>query len=392
MKFWSIFIKRVFLIWYAAMAMAAVGMAAKAQTPQPRYYPEAMNAADFILNLQDDEGAIPDRPGGEKVNEDSNMEYALSGLAAAYDASGMPCYLDGLEKGIRWLAAREEMADPDWRGSWFYAYSSSPPYEPLAIHMGNNIINVRGVDATSGLFVYLLLKYQMLSGSDALTVEFEDNARAALDFLLAHNSDPSGFFCSSWQLHSDDGTWHLWQYKYSADQADVFLGLRAGFILYADPNYGEAADFLAKNVSSAFFLDRKGRYALGMDANGALDKDFEGFNGIFPQGYLPWVFGPGDNNTRSRHWLIKHRRTSGAVVVKQGPAYSLSADVMIMASTALGKKVPGRSERWIAKKMCDSIDGGVVDSNRSKVKYTNVAGFTIISLLYEPYLSQQAHD
>jgi hypothetical protein len=45
------------------------------------------------------------------------MEYALMGLAAAYQHSRDPRYLAALEKGIRWLAAREEMSDPKWRGS-----------------------------------------------------------------------------------------------------------------------------------------------------------------------------------------------------------------------------------------------------------------------------------
>ncbi len=375
------------LVVLTTCAAMVFGAAVMAQAPQPKYYDEAMGVASFILGLQDNAGAVVDQLGGDRVNEDSNMEYALSGLAAAYDASSNPRYLQGLEAGIRWLAAREDMSDSKWRGSWFYAYSSTPPYEPVAIKMGNGIINVRGVDATSSLFVYLLLRYQELSGSDALTVEFEANARAALDFIIDWNKAPDGFFYSSWQLHSNDGKWHLWKYEYSADQGDVYLGLRAGFLLYVDQRYGDAADFLKANLPAAFFMNSKGRYTLGRDASGARDKGLERFDGIFPQGYLPWIFGVNDQNLASRDWLIKHMHRNGAVVVRHGPAYSLSIGILIMASTALAKPVPGRCAKRLAKRRTrHSGSGGVVDSNRSHVKYSNVAGFTVIALLYEaPY-------
>ncbi|HUD14728.1 MAG TPA: hypothetical protein VMQ56_13840, partial [Terracidiphilus sp.] len=68
--------------------------------------------ADFILSLQTPNGAIVDEPGGTKVNEDSNMEYALIGVGAAYASSKQDKYLEGLERGIKWLADREEMSDP----------------------------------------------------------------------------------------------------------------------------------------------------------------------------------------------------------------------------------------------------------------------------------------
>jgi hypothetical protein len=42
---------------------------------------------DFILSLQNAAGAIPDQPGASTVNEDSNMEYALIALGAAYSAT-----------------------------------------------------------------------------------------------------------------------------------------------------------------------------------------------------------------------------------------------------------------------------------------------------------------
>jgi hypothetical protein len=120
------------------------------------YSTAALHIADYLLSQQDTHGAIPDAPGWDTVNQDSNMEYALIGLAAAYEYSRDPRYLIALEKGIRWLAAREDITDPLWRGSWFYAYASTPPYAPISVPLSDDILGVRGVDATSALFVYLL--------------------------------------------------------------------------------------------------------------------------------------------------------------------------------------------------------------------------------------------
>ena len=50
----------------------------------PAAWPEAVRMADFILSLQNAGGAIPDEKGVLTVNQDSNMEYALIGLGAAY--------------------------------------------------------------------------------------------------------------------------------------------------------------------------------------------------------------------------------------------------------------------------------------------------------------------
>ena len=94
----------------------------------PSEWPQALRMADFILSLQNASGAIVDERGVLTVNEDSNMEYALIGLGAAYASTKDVKYLHGLEKGIEWLADREEMSDPKWKGSWYYVYSANAPY------------------------------------------------------------------------------------------------------------------------------------------------------------------------------------------------------------------------------------------------------------------------
>jgi hypothetical protein len=361
--------------------------------PAPsRYEAAALKIGDFLLALQNEDGAIPDSQGSELVNEDSNMEYALLGLAAAYRYSKQPKYLQGLERGIAWLADREEMADPRWRGSWYYAFSSSFPYDPVSIPIARGIVDVRGVDATSALFVYLLYVHSRIAGSGTLSGRYEENARAALDFILAYNKKADGSFSSSWQQRKTDRRWHLWTYSYSADQADVYLGTRAGWLLYGDSRYRSAADGLAEVSRSEFFSAADQRYALGRDEDGDLDLDFEGFNGIFPQGYLPWAFGENSENQAACRWLQGHVNADGSLsCYGRDPMYSLSAAVFALAASALGLPPVTRSLDWLIENNYDAFDGGVRDSAvPGSEKFANVAGFTIMALLQFPTLLAEA--
>ena len=84
-----------------------------AQSPPTTYnYPAyALRVADYLLGQQGADGVIPDGQGGRVANVDSTMEYALIGFAAAYWYSRDSRYLNGLEQGIHWLAAREDMSN-----------------------------------------------------------------------------------------------------------------------------------------------------------------------------------------------------------------------------------------------------------------------------------------
>lgn len=338
-------------------------------------------AADFILSLQNSDGRIMDCPDSDVVNEDSNMEYACIGLAAAYKYSGEQKYLDGLVKAIHWLASREEMTDSFWKGSWFYAYEVNAPYNPYPLSPGDGIDDVRGVDATSALFVYILYLHKTISGDPSLAVLYEDNARAALDFLLVHNYDSVKYFYSSWQKSS--GVWNLWDYRYSADQADVYLGLRAGFLLYGDANYGTAADKISDNTAVDFFNDSEENFAIGMENDDSLDTGFEEFNSIFPQGYLAWVFGSSDQTRAAYAWLKSKKKDDGGIYCYTGdPEYSLSVAVFVLAATALGQDSPWDSFDWIGIETYDKRDGGIHDTkNGGREKYSNVAGFTAAAML-----------
>ncbi len=365
------------------LALAVSILSCAAESGKKPASPETIGlaAADFILSLQNDDGRIMDCPDSDVVNEDSNMEYACLGLAAAYGHSGEQKYLDGLAKAVTWLAAREEMTDADWKGSWFYAYGVDAPYDPFPLSPGEGVDDVRGVDATSALFVYVLYLHRTLSGDASLAALYENNARAALDFLLANNYDSAKYFYSSWQESS--GSWDLWKYRYAADQADVYLGMMAGFLLYGDADYGDSADAIAAGVTADFFDVDGEKFATGMESDGSLETGFDEFDSIFPQGYLAWVFGSSEQTLAAYGWLESKKTSGGGIYCYEGdPGYSLSVAVLALAACSLGLDAPADSFEWIALETYDADDGGICDTkNGYRDKFSNVAGFTAAAML-----------
>jgi len=347
-------------------------------------WPQALRMADFILSLQNAGGAIPDERGVITVNQDSNMDYALIGLAAAYEATKNPKYLGGFERGIAWLADRQEMADPDWKGSWYYVYSANPPYQHIPTTPGPGLTDARGVDATSALFAYLLYLDRRLTGNNTFVHRYSANARVALDFVIHHNLDSDGLSRSSWQLRADDGKWHFYQEKYSADQGDVYLGMHAGAMLYGDAKYREAAERLKTLTSERLFSTSLQRYLLGMDENGNLDSSDDGNSADFSQGYLSWIWGESEQSRAALTWLRSKLLPDGSVVSKTGePVYSLNVAMLAMANRALAHPAPPKSLTWFISNVYDSKTGGVYHDPREgrKHEYNNETAFCAIAFL-----------
>ncbi len=351
----------------------------------------ALRVADYLLSQQDAAGCIPDLKEGHLCNEDSTMEYALVGLAAAGWHSQEAKYREGVRQGIAWLAARQEMTDPRWRGSWRYAFATHPPYAAVPTSPGPGIKDVRGVDATGALFAYDLFLYTQISGTNALAREYETNARAGLDFVLSRNLGPDGFAFSSWQ-RKRSGAWQLWRYEYTADQVDVYLGLRAGALLYHEPRYQQAADFIAQHLGPAFFAGAQGRFAEGREADGRLNLDLQEFNAVFPQGYAPWALGKTTETVAAGEWLAQHRQADGSLACYPGdPHYTLSVAVDAMAAGALGRPRPDSAMRWLTTIGFDPAEGGMRDTAKpGSEKYSNVAGFSIVALLQFPAFPARA--
>ena len=352
-------------------------------------WPQALRMADYILSLQNSSGAITDERGSNSVNQDSNMEYALMGLGAAYSESKNVKYLNGLEKGIRWLAAREEMTDRRWKGSWYYVYSAGALYGHIPTSPGSGIQDVRGVDATSALFVYLVYLDQRLTGNNGFAQVFSSNCRAALEFIIRQNLDSDGFSRSSWQLYASDGQWHLFNTKYSADQGDVYLGMRAGEILYHDARYGRVALALRYKTPERTFSSSLKRYALAMQDDGKLDTNDDGNSAAFSQGYLSWIWGNTNSNRAALQWLQSKVQPDGSIITVEGkPAFSLNAAMLAMASRALSQPAPGKSLQWLVDKGFDPDTGGVRNSlaTDGNHEFNNETAFCLLGFLgFSPF-------
>lgn len=340
---------------------------------------QVRKVADFILSLQDSNGMIADAPGAAGCNVDSNMEYALMGPSAAYRATGDARYLAGLEKGIGWLAARIEMTDPKFRGSFHYAYSTTPPYAPLPESPGAGVTDVRGVDATSALFVHLLALHKEATGSTALATTYSAEAHAALDFLMRESRAADGFFYSSWQETATG--WHLWRYQYAADQGDVYLGFRAGADLYeagTPGHYTEIADFLITRTQATFFYAAQQRFAVGK--TGTVLDSLDGINGVFPQGYLGWIMGAQPQALAALNWLAAGAQADGSLALFPGdPRFALSAEVYALAAQAAKQGSPASALAWLTGALM-TAQGGIMDSLAEPATSTNIAGFALLAL------------
>ncbi len=330
----------------------------------------AVRMSDFLLDLQEENGAIPDAADADSVNEDSNMEYALVALAAAYQSTGQEKYLSGLERGIAWLADAEERDSGLWRGSWWYRYDRDG--RPLPSPGENGVADVRGVDATSALFVYLLYLHERCAGTRAFADGYRENAAAALDFLLARSRTEEGFMASSFQKDGA-GRWSRYDCCYAADQGDVWLGLRAGALLYGRDDCARAAAFLKENVPAAFFSETHRRYCTAL-ADGRQDWSEEGFAPVQSQGFLPWLWGGTGPNRAAVGWL--RERLSGELSAE----FYLSAAFLRLGEQGIGAPHSDRIGAWLIGEGMDEKTGGVYDSPRDRTETINAAAFCALAL------------
>lgn len=319
------------------------------------YISIAESCADFIRNLQQGDGSIIGWPGSNIINHDSTMEYALMGLAAAYYETGNEDYLTALENGIAWLSDPDiqvlvhndvDVNNPvDWYGSWFYSYNTDGSVSTnidlteskrlfSTDDTRTNYYNVRGVDTTTALYPYLLYLHYFITGDPTFYLQYKDNAVAALDFLINSNIDTTyvtgwgnKYAFSYWfQDEFASDPWVRENCQFTADQADVYLGVKAGSYLFPEKKgYADIAHYLENylctlandqiddygffktNYNQVDFIDLyyTGRmdddngvpnFAIGYDPNYK-------FNGTFAQGYLPWVLGNNGNNTEAYNWM-----------------------------------------------------------------------------------------
>jgi len=358
----------------AAMAKSGgSGSSAKAAAAEPY-----IKMADYLLSLQTKDGALRDAAGWNHCNGNSSMMYALMGLGAAYRKSGDKRYLEGLEKGIRWLAKRENMGSSKWRGSFYYAYDVNG--KSLAAKPDKFTVNVRGTSSASALFVYLVYLARQLNPASKLPSELESSARAALSFVLKNNKNSAGLFYNGWR-QDKNGKWNLYKTCYAADQADVWLGLIAGARLYGSPAWEKAAGGLKKTTEKNFYIPEKKRYAVSIDEKGRMNTHMGSIAEIFPQGYLPLVWGNTKKNRAALNWLKSRASKSGKTTCYKGDkGAALTAALLYGGRNSIDKNLD-TVKNWLIKTCYDAKTGGVrSDSGKKSSKLSNAAAFSIMAL------------
>jgi hypothetical protein len=344
--------------------------------PQTRVLTEphlrrALDAADYILSLQKPRGAILDHRGAGVANTDSHMQYALIGLAAAYRITRLPRFLEGMRKGLAWLAARQRP-----NGSWWIAYAATPPFRPQR--------RIYGISATIGLFAYDLWLYRAVGGDERFVRRHLDTVRRGMSFLLRRMQGPHGTFYSgvSRRVHGDRRS----TYRYTSDQADLYLGFRAaGNLLGRHRYYAQARRLRVALLGRGFFLRNGQRYARGVFAEGRRDRRMNVLT-VWPQGYVPWVLGTARRTRAALKWLRTKARADGSVRAWRGdPVYTLSAEDLVLGTIGVAGSArdgPARGAKaWMARVAFNPETGGLIDSLRKPLEFCNIAGLAVLAWL-----------
>ncbi|MBI4276826.1 MAG: hypothetical protein HY660_00095 [Armatimonadetes bacterium] len=352
------------------------------------------------MRCQDPAGAIRDAWDSSAINMDNNMGYALAGLAAAYTATGDGRYLEAMRRGLEWLAG---VQDAD--GAWHWGYRSlgsapapapTPPAEPGravpgtrgllgtaeprgrrapqdvveptvrvpsgisvrgtlyspfvgAQYLREGITGIRSVDAIQAYFPYALYLYAEMSGDEATRDALLPAARRAIAHLMAHNHDGT-FFYSSWREVA--GRWVRLDRRFSAGQADVYLGLRAMWRLTGEREFVAHAERLRTRI---------GELWTGTHWMEALEapRPYR-----FSHGYLPYVFA----TTRGLAWL----------------AENLDDTTIALAALALGLTTSGFEAASIMGRLADRQGhlGGLAFGSRppfTTYSYTGDTAFAILA-------------
>jgi hypothetical protein len=166
-----------------------------------------------ILRQQQADGAIPDEPGGQVVNADSNLLYLLEGLVAQARVEKDPALWSAIECALEWLAARLwKESDPLPN-----AFPDALPLKGVGKPLGTP--PTAAIGATAARFVSVVGQIPEPS------TRLRESAKRAWSGLWRWNLSDEGSIWSAWQLDSRLG-WSQRRVRYAADQADLLAGER----------------------------------------------------------------------------------------------------------------------------------------------------------------------
>lgn len=173
-----------------------------------------------VLALTQDDGAIPDTPGGMIVNADSNFLYLLMGLAC--QARHQPDLWAQVEMGLRWISQRRWKDNDPIPGT----FPDALPLHGPGIPMGAP--PVAAVGATAARFVALVAALPHPPS------DLKEGAQAAWAGLMSWNWIDGMGMRNAWSKDSR-GNWEPRDVWYAADQADYEVGRMGALLLGFSP-------------------------------------------------------------------------------------------------------------------------------------------------------------
>ncbi len=352
--------------------------AAEAAREDPRLV-RLQRAASFIIQLQDEHGAIAE---SGYINTDSNMLYALMGLISAYDLTREPAYWRAVESGVNWLM-RVQTPDGDWHLSYRRVGDGYIPAVPGSYRQ---FAAIRGIDTTMALFIHVAREVDRRTDSSELRSQVRAAAKRAYEFLIEHNLDSDdGLYWSSYQLRKEEKArsihdYHVYKVKYAADNAETYVGLLAAAALFPQSSAERQAQRLKDNFER-FFDPHKGLYAVMLDGTGE-QSAYPAYARWFANGWSACLLRDAAMFEKTLGTMSKQIGENGAFKQWEG-TYTLSTIAYLLGEQAYSRlPVMKRTAEQYLFAMQQS-NGGLADSAEASSTYINLAGLYILYLSRE---------
>lgn len=336
-------------------------------------------AANFILQLQDEHGAIVE---SGYINTDSNMLYALMGLSSTYDLTRDPKYWLAVERGMQWLM-RVQTPQGDWHLSYRRAGEGYVPAVPGSYRQ---FAAIRGIDTTMALFIHVAREVDRRTDRPELREQIRRAAKRAYQFLSEHNLDPvDGLYWSSYQLKKDEiahsiHDYQVYKVKYAADNAETYAGLIAAAALFPDSSAEKQAHRLKSNFER-FFDPKKDLYTVMLDGSGEQSMR-PAYARWFANGWSACLLRDSTMFDSTLRTMAQQMDEHGAFKQKDG-TYTLSTLAYLLGEQAFSRSPVSKrvAENYLFT--MQQINGGLADSSETANTYVNVAGMFILYLSRE---------
>ncbi|MED4752864.1 hypothetical protein [Brevibacillus choshinensis] len=336
-------------------------------------------AANFILQLQDEHGAIVE---SGYINTDSNMLYALMGLISTYDLTRDPKYRLAVERGMKWL-----MLVQTPQGDWHLSYRrAGEEYVPTVPGSYRQFAAIRGIDTTMALFIHVAREVDRRTDRPELREQIRGAAKRAYQFLTEHNLDPvDGLYWSSYQLRKDKiahsiHDYQVYKVKYAADNAETYAGLIAAAALFPESSAERQAQRLKSNFAR-FFDPKKDLYTVMLDGSGERSMR-PAYARWFANGWSACLLRDPAMFDSTLRTMAQQMDDHGAFKQWEG-TYTLSTIAYLLGEQAFSRSPINKrvAERYLFA--MQQSNGGLADSAETTNTYINVAGMFILYLSRE---------